>query len=335
MLPTALHSAVVAVLLAGAAAARAAPAAPPATRPAAPPPAPVTRERIADFAARYGFPPPQLAGTLLKVADAGGALAFENNSRRVSVNGVTVWMNAPALALGGWTLDAADAARTLDPLFRPDPSSPLPKDLLVVLDPGHGGDDPGAIGRRKAIEKKIALDLARRTRRKLTALGRDVRLTHSWDFVTTSLSERTARAQAWGADLFVSIHMNSAPNAQAEGLETYACANAGCPSTSGLNDPGKACPGNRYDDDNALLAFTLHQAVLHHGRMPDRGVRRSRFAVLQNAPCPAALIECGFVSNPAEEAKLLTATHRDAIATGIAQGIETYLSRVYCPVSVP
>jgi N-acetylmuramoyl-L-alanine amidase len=334
MFTTGLYRTIAAAILAGAGAA--AFAAPPATPSTVPPPASVRRERIADFALRYGFPPPQLVGSLLKVADAGGSLLFENNSRRVVVNGVTVWMNAPVLALGGWTLDTADADRTLDPLFRPEPTTPIPKDFLIVLDPGHGGSDPGALGRSKAVEKKATLDLAKRVRRKLVAQGRqNVRLTRSWDFTTTSLAERSARAKAWGAHVFVSIHLNSASNPQAEGLETYACANAGCPSTAGLPDPGPACAGNQHDPENALLAYAIHQAVLYHARVPDRGVRRSRFAVLQNAPCPAALIECGFISHAGEEAKLLTPAHRDAVATGIAQGIETYLTRVYCPISVP
>lgn len=141
-----------------------------------------------------------------------------------------------------------------------------------------------------------------------------------------SLAARTAKAKEWKADIFVSIHLNSARNTDAAGLETYVLPAVGYPSTAGGGN-NKTCAGNTYDRANMLLAYYVHNEVLGQIGSPDRGIRRGRFDVLQNASCPAILVECGFVSNKIEENKMLRRRYLDSIAEGVAKGILTYLNK--------
>jgi N-acetylmuramoyl-L-alanine amidase len=194
---------------------------------------------------------------------------------------------------------------------------------VVVIDPGHGGTDTGAMG-QKLSEKTVVLDIARRVRERLRRLNIDVRLTRDTDTALT-LSERTAAAQQQGATLFLSIHMNSARNASASGLETYVVTAPGFVSTAGENGASGAEPGNRFDADSIVLAYETHRAVLEQTGAADRGVKHARFDVLSQAPCPAALIECGFLSNAYEENMISMKAYRGVLAEGIADGIMAYI----------
>jgi N-acetylmuramoyl-L-alanine amidase len=196
----------------------------------------------------------------------------------------------------------------------------------VVLDPGHGGEDSGAVGAQRVCEKKVALDVAARVAARLRDSGVVVRMTRTQD-QTLPLYQRPACARRWGADLFVSMHLNSSRNDDAAGLETYIVPAAGYPSTSSTRADSRSCDGNRFDAQNALLAYYLQRGVLSTARIPDRGIKRARFEVLTEAPCPAALVECGFVSNRSEARRLRDAEYREALADGISRGILTYISR--------
>jgi N-acetylmuramoyl-L-alanine amidase len=90
-------------------------------------------------------------------------------------------------------------------------------------------------------------------------------------------------------------------------------------------------PSNRFDDQNVWLAHCTQQAVLHATRAVDRGVRRARFYVLRYATCPSILIEAGFLSNPAEEQRILRSDYREMLAKGIADGILTYKRTLEMP----
>lgn len=254
-------------------------------------------------------------------------VVFKADSREAMVNGTLVWLHEPMMLVRGrWALREVDVARVIDPLIRPEKHLGAAGSRVVVLDPGHGGQDTGARGARGLEEKRVALDIARRLRTHLVAAGVKVYMTRESDrFI--ELDERARRAGRWGADAFISIHLNSAGNSSAAGTETYALAAAGYASTAGgLSNLSQ--PGNRFEGANGMLAYQVQKAITVRVGSVDRGVKRSRFLVLKEAPCPAVLVECGFVSNRREEERLLTEEYREALALGLARGTLNYLNLV-------
>jgi N-acetylmuramoyl-L-alanine amidase len=182
------------------------------------------------------------------------------------------------------------------------------------------------------------LDLARRARVHLANAGLQVRLTRDNDrFV--ELAERCRMAARWKADLFVSVHLNSAANGAARGVESYVLPAPGAPSTADDGRPPSrtvSYSGNRFDGANFLLGYHLHRGLLERTEAADRGIRHARYLVLRDAPCPAALMECGFLSSREEEALLETEAHRERVAQGLADGILGYIKAVkQARVAVP
>lgn len=218
---------------------------------------------------------------------------------------------------------------------------------VIVLDPGHGGTERGASAGRLR-ESQLALDLATRVaillRRALP--GVRVLLTRQAD-VTVSLEERTAMANAVGADLFVSIHLNAAEEpVEHGGVTTFVldttnqrqanrlAARENGTSTRDVTDLQRLLAGLHRREQIALsreLAEAVHRGTLAGGRrvlprLPDRGVRSAMFHVLVGARMPAVLLEASFLSKPEEAAALGTPRYRQALAEGIAAGIERYVS---------
>ncbi|MFO7871335.1 MAG: N-acetylmuramoyl-L-alanine amidase [Kiritimatiellia bacterium] len=278
-----------------------------------------------EIADNYGLPEPFIQHDRLYIQDRNTSAVFHMNSRKFIFNGTLIWLNSPVVTRSEtWSLSGVDVTNTIDPLL--DSSAVLHSRSCktIVLDAGHGGTDSGAIGRRNALEKTITLDIARCVKRKLLRHGRDIRLTRNSD-VYVALGERSAAARRLDADVFVSIHANSAHNSRASGIETYTLPVSGCPSTSGTEDE-RTYPGNTHNRASMLLAYYVHRELLKRADGPDRGIRRARFDVLREAPCPAVLVECGFLSNRVEEKLLLNPDYRDKLAEGIARGILTYIS---------
>lgn len=256
-------------------------------------------------------------------------LKFVTERREATINGSQVWLHYPVLAYRGRPAVAeADVRKTLAPLLKPSRYLARRSVGIVVLDPGHGGEDAGAIGRRNVQEKRVVLDIANRVRVHLANAGMKVYLTRETDrFIP--LQDRSARAARWGAHVFVSIHLNASATRTASGIETYVLAAPGCPPTAAVgrgNYP--AFGGNVFDEASVVLGYHLQRALVQKTGGEDRGLRRARFMVLRNAPCPAALVECGFLSNPREEELMLAAAHREKIALGIVQGILNYAKEV-------
>ena len=191
-----------------------------------------------------------------------------------------------------------------------------------MLDPGHGGRDRGTAGQRLQ-EKTITLNLTNRVARILRSYGYKVDLTRTRD-ATLSLDARSAYANRAKADLFVSIHVNSAADRSVRGIETFCLTPEGAASSnSGKPDPRKYA-GNAKNPQNFLLAYNIQRSMLAQTRTTDRGVKFARFAVLRDVRCPAALVEVGFVSNRYDEANLGSAAYQDKLARGIAAGILNY-----------
>lgn len=216
----------------------------------------------------------------------------------------------------------------------------------IVLDAGHGGKDPGAVGRAKGTEEKgLTLDIVKRLKTRLEQQGYSVILTRDSD-AYVSLGERSKLANRSRADLFVSIHINSAPNREACGFETYflseaktdweravaARENADLDSGPDGNGFGPGDLGliladlaqNEYLHESSELAGQIQVQTAPYARIKDRGVRQANFYVLRNDYMPAVLVECGFLSNKSEEKLLRQPQHREKLAEGVFRGIKGF-----------
>jgi N-acetylmuramoyl-L-alanine amidase len=286
---------------------------------------------LKDVAAAYGLTLRVPLGKKVYLQGKWNSWTFEVESRQASFNGTMIWLLSPMLKYRGkWMITENDAKTIIDPLMRPYAYIGARGYRVVVLDPGHGGPDSGARGRRGVEEKRVVLDVAARARVHLANAGLKVYLTRETDrFI--ELDERGIKSARWGADAFVSIHLNSAPSSAPKGLETYVLSNVGYPSTSAAarsRGDKITYPGNRFEHSNTVLGYFMQKALLEKAKGADRGLRRARFLVLRNAPCPAALVECGFLSNNGEEKSMLDAAHREAIALSISKGILDYFNAV-------
>jgi len=234
---------------------------------------------------------------------------------------------APQVIQGQFCVNSIDLRKTIQPLVQATPELVLPRGAVIVIDPGHGGDNPGTtsvLGSHH--EKEFTLDWARRLQQLLTTNGWQVFLTRSND-TDLALSNRVAFTARHKADLFLSLHFNSvAPNETECGLETYCLTPAGMPSnlTRGFADEtGVAFPNNHFDPQNLQLAFHVHRALLEVNGHQDRGVRRARFpGVLRGQQCPAILVEGGYLSNPREARRISEPGYRQQLAEAVARGIE-------------
>lgn len=288
---------------------------------------------LTEYLAPYGFGPPSEHGRNAVYRSRTTTLIVESGSRRVVVNGVAIYLNqAIEKRNGDWAISPVDAADTIGALLRPAWALRKVSAALVMLDPGHGGEDPGTSTAEGIQEKRLTLDVALRVRRRLRESGVSVLMTRERDRAV-ELDERCFRAAQLGANAFISIHFNASRDRNIAGIETFIVPAAGYPSTSEIDGRraggrGGACPGNRFDGANAVLSEFLQRGMLSQTGAPDRGIRRARYYVIRNAPCPAALVECGFLSNPREAKRIKDEAYRDRIAEGIARGVLTYLSRV-------
>jgi N-acetylmuramoyl-L-alanine amidase len=220
----------------------------------------------------------------------------------------------------------------------------------IVLDAGHGGHDPGAIGAGGLQEKELTLDVTRRLAALLQEeLGVRVVLTRTRDqFV--ALQERTALANRVKADLFVSVHVNAARGATTTGTETYflsseATDNAARAAAAFENKVIELEPGARggtrdllrsilwdlaqseFQQESSRLAEALQDSLDRALRLPSRGVKQAPFYVLGGAAMPAVLVEVGFITNTREEERLQDEGYRDRIARALAAGLAAYKRR--------
>ncbi|HVV01398.1 MAG TPA: N-acetylmuramoyl-L-alanine amidase [Verrucomicrobiae bacterium] len=222
-------------------------------------------------------------------------------------------------------MDAVDVRKTLEPLMLVAPLA-FSNTPTIVVDPGHGGENAGTRSADGAhFEKEFTLDWALRLKPLLESNGWRVFLTRTND-ADLSLSNRVAFAEARHADMFVSLHFNSAGGGQTQaGLETYCLTPAGLPSnlTRGYaDDPAMVFPNNAFDAANVRLAFEIHRALLEMNGHRDRGIRRARFlGVLRNQKRPAILIEGGYLSNPEEAEQIADPEYRQRLAEAVAQAL--------------
>ena len=171
----------------------------------------------------------------------------------------------------------------------------------IFIDPGHGGQDPGAIG-AKSKEAENVLKVALALEKKLIAQGYEVRLSRRTD-TYLSLTQRAQLANAWGADVFMSLHDNSAVNKTATGFETFI-----------FNGSVSA--------NTIKLQKSLHEAIIKGIGLRDRGLKRANFAVIRLTNMPAVLVEYGFISNLDDEKIIAFEIEKQAQLT--FEGINNY-----------
>ena len=283
-----------------------------------------------NIAPYYNMELSQAGSKRMRLKNSWHNLEFETDSRRCWINNTLLWLNHPARKIGWqWAIQDDDFENLIDPAVRPYAFLRNTGSQIVVLDPGHGGKDFGAKSPRKVYEKLLVMDVAKRARNLLQARGLTVHLTRESDRYLT-LSERTKKAKKWNADLFVSLHADSATRS-AEGAGTFILSLPNCYSRHSYGKgapPKRAYPGNEFNLANAVLGHRIQQHLTKATRQKDRGVKRARFQVLREAPCPAVLVEMAFITNPKEEALVIQASHRAKMARGIADGIAAYINDV-------
>lgn len=225
---------------------------------------------------------------------------------------------------------------------------------IIVIDPGHGGHDPGAIGPTGLKEKDVVLDIAMKLRNILSSdSALEVHMTRDRD-IFIPLEERTAIARKKEADLFVSIHANASPNKAARGVETYllnwtndeeAIRVAARENYISMKKMREKMAAYRNDverilndlsrdykrDESLKLAHLVQNSITsdigkEYRRKINLGVKQALFYVLVGASMPSILAEVSFISNPEEERLLSREDYRAIIANSIARGIRTYLN---------
>jgi len=228
--------------------------------------------------------------------------------------------------------------------IRPDP--PKKKSMVIVIDPGHGGKDPGALGRKGTREKDIVLKISGHLRDLLA------KETHAKVFMTresdvfVELKDRATFANQHKADLFVSIHINSHPKKFIKGLELYHFGEASDPRALEVaaRENGTPLKDNAPDwqfiladklhdkkyEDSLEFAWTTKKSLVKYlkpfYKIKDHGVKTAPFFVLRMTTMPAILAEIAFISNPTEEKLLKSSTYQKRMAHGIFEGIQTYMT---------
>lgn len=228
------------------------------------------------------------------------------------------------------------------------PNGPPKPRFHVVLDPGHGGRDPGAIGVSGGYEKTVNLQVSHLIAAKLRAAGVQVTMTRTGDSFV-DLNDRPAVGNRLSADVFVSIHADAATNRSARGFTVFVVHPKYSDASRALlvsdeysldvkrhNGGHPVSQGRRLQivrsllGQNRLLSARLAALVRCEmgkvTRSPDRGTQLGAFRVLRRSVCPAVLIELGFMSNPSEERRLHQPAHQRALAAAITNAIVAFLN---------
>ncbi len=228
------------------------------------------------------------------------------------------------------------------------------RDIIVVVDPGHGGKDPGAIGSKGQREKDVVLSIAQLLAKRLKReKGFDVKLVRNDDFFVP-LRKRVDIARQHKADMFISVHADAAPRLTASGASVYALSEGGATSATarfmaqrenGADLLGATTLLNLKDKDpmlagvildmsmNATIASSLQLGSSVLGSLQNittlhqKRVEQAGFAVLKSPDVPSILVETGFISNTRDAQRLVTARHQQAVADGLFEGLKKYFEK--------
>jgi len=253
--------------------------------------------------------------------------------------------SAPAALAAG-----ADGGGAAPGSVAPATAATSSRQPVVVIDPGHGGYDSGTEAGAPLLEKDLALQIALRLESELEHRGIHAILTRTGDYFVT-LADRTALANKAGADLFISIHLNSSPDAATTGIETYYLNNTTDRATIRLaaieNTSGDAYGTRAGGDLNYILSDMRQQYKANESvglastieaqtaadldaslglQVSALGAMRGPFYVLVGAQMPSVLVECGFLSNREEAARLASAQYQQVLAEGVAEAVVHYFN---------
>jgi N-acetylmuramoyl-L-alanine amidase len=286
----------------------------------------LTVENISKF---YGLPAEvvPVAGDRIQTETVKNPLEFVGGSREVVINGARSWLCFPLVEHDGkFLVSRTDVAKTIEPLVRPHRVPNVGNVETVVLDPGHGGHDKGAVC-RYGNEKDFALDVARKLRPLLQAKGLRVIMTREGDYFVP-LDVRAQITNAARNSIFVSIHFNATnDDPDATGFEIFSFTPRGAPSTSdnAITPTSLSVQaGNVVDNQSLALSACIYHSLLGHIPEFDRGIKRARFAVLRLTKVPAVLIEGGFLTERGESKLIANKDWRGKLAAAISVGIENY-----------
>ena len=222
--------------------------------------------------------------------------------------------------------------------------------IIIVIDPGHGGEDPGAHGQGGTLEKNVTLAIARRLAAKLNAINNVHALLTRNDDVFIPLAERVNKARRWGADLFVSIHADAYITPDAHGSSVFTLSEHGASSAAarwlakseneadlvggvnvGVKDRDLAktlldLSQTATNNDSRHLAHNVLDQLSEICQLHHDGVEQAGFAVLKAPDIPSVLVETAFISNPEEEKRLTDDRYQDQLASAIVSGIQHYFA---------
>ena len=228
------------------------------------------------------------------------------------------------------------------------------RDIIVVVDPGHGGKDPGAVGAKGEREKDVVLSIAQLLAKRLKReKGFDVKLVRNDDFFVP-LRKRVEIARKHKADMFISVHADAAPRLTASGASVYCLSEGGATSATarfmaqrenGADLLGATSLLNLKDKDpmlagvildmsmNATIAASLQLGSTVLGSLAgittlhQKRVEQAGFAVLKSPDVPSILVETGFISNARDSQRLVTPRHQQAVADGLFEGLQRYFQK--------
>jgi len=251
-------------------------------------------------------------------------------------------------------LSDSKVATSSVPRETPGKTSHTKRDIIVVVDPGHGGKDPGAVGAKGEREKDVVLSISQLLARRLKReKGFDVKLVRNDDFFVP-LRKRVDIARQHKADMFISVHADAAPRLTASGASVYCLSEGGATSATarfmaqrenGADLLGATSLLNLKDKDpmlagvildmsmNATIAASLQLGSTVLGSLAgittlhQKRVEQAGFAVLKSPDVPSILVETGFISNARDSQRLVTARHQQAVADGLFEGLQRYFQK--------
>jgi N-acetylmuramoyl-L-alanine amidase len=286
----------------------------------------VTLENVAQF---YSLNSVERVSNDVTLRNGARSLRCSVGSNEFYINNLKFILSYPVEEVDGrLIISRMDLTKVIEPVLRPSRIKGAELVNTIVLDPGHGGHDNGAMS-SFGCEKDYTLDVALRARDVLQQMGYKVYMTRTTDeFIP--LEDRVRFANRFSNALFISIHFNSGGSA-ASGLETYTLAPRGVPSMAAdgprLSDL-QPCPGNVRDAENIALATATHASLVYHSQMFDRGIKRARFVVIRDIQIPGVLVEGGFLSNPEDSRRIASTAYRQQMAQCIGTAVRNYRAAV-------
>lgn len=279
----------------------------------------------------YGFTKLTRDGNRVTLENTKLLVKFTVGDTVCMMNGVKFVFCQPVATHEGRTyISRLDLSKLIDPVLRPNFIKNAANFQTVILDPGHGGKDAGAVNSR-GTEAGYNLKLAGKTKALLEAKGYKVVMTRTSDNYLT-LQERVNLANAVRENaIFVSIHFNSG-GSHARGIETFTLSPPGVAhyGRGAIASDAASRAGNEHDSANAALATSVHGSILRNlGKNTfDRGIKRARFTVLSGVRHPAILLEGGFMSHARDAELIATDAYQNALADGVVKAVIKYRAAV-------